>query len=110
MFHVTGSVHGMKRTDKSPHKLLLLCDASNSERGTKKKRSALEYPIIPSVIRPVPHCEGLPIPETHFRHPPSPDSLSIDCDNEEENTPGETAAIFFKISGIFLNVTSAEPH
>jgi hypothetical protein len=66
MFHVTGSVHGMKRTDKSPHKLLLSCDASYSERGTKKKRSALEYPNIPSVIRPVPHCEGLLIPETHF--------------------------------------------
>ena len=61
--HVTGSVHGMKRTDKSPHKLLLLCDASYSERGTKKKTSALEYPNVPSVIRPVPHCEGLPIPE-----------------------------------------------
>jgi hypothetical protein len=97
MIHVTGSVHGMKRTDKSPHKLLLLYDASYSERGTKKKKSALEYPNIPSVIRPVSHCEGAPIPESHFR----PRSFSTDCDNEEENTSEETAAIYFKRSGIF---------
>ena len=43
--------------------------------------------------------------------PLPPNSFSIDCDNEEENTPEETAAIYFKRSGIFpeRNLSWAPP-
>jgi hypothetical protein len=68
MSHDTDSVYCMKRTDISPHKLLLLFNGSYSERDTKKTISALEYPNIPTVILLVLRCEGLHIPETHFRN------------------------------------------
>jgi len=41
-----------------------------------KKKSALVYPIIPSVIRPVSHGDGLPVPET-------PDNFAKYSDNED---------------------------
>jgi len=43
----------------------------------------LEYPNIPSAICPLPYGEWLPILEP-------PNSFSLDCDEEEENTPEET--------------------
>jgi hypothetical protein len=52
----------------------------------------------------VPQCEGLPIPET-------PDSFSLDSDEEEENTAVETPQpSTSRDLEFFLNVTSAEPH
>lgn len=69
---------------------------------TKMKKWSVEYPNIPSTIRPV-TCEGLPIPER-------PDFFFLDCDEEEENTPEETQQPFTsRDPEIFLNVTSAEP-
>jgi hypothetical protein len=50
---------------------------------TRKKKWAVEYPNIPLAIRPVRHCEDLPISEP-------PVSFSLDLDEEEENTPEET--------------------
>jgi len=40
-----------------------------------KKKSTLVYPNIPSAIRPVPHGDGLPVPEP-------PDNLAMYSDNE----------------------------
>jgi hypothetical protein len=66
----------------------------------KKKKWTVECPNIPSGIRPVPHCEGLPIAE------PS-ESFSLDCDEEEENTPEETLQpSTSKYLEFFLNVPS----
>jgi hypothetical protein len=45
---------------------------------TNEKKLTVEYPNIQLALRPVPCCEGLPIPE-------SPESLYLDCDEEEEN-------------------------
>jgi hypothetical protein len=71
---------------------------------TKKEKWRVEDPNIPSAIRPVPDCEGLPIPEP-------PDSFSLDCDEEEKNTPEETPQpSTSRALEFFLNVTSAEPH
>lgn len=68
------------------------------------KKWSVEYPNIPSTIRPVTHCEGLPIPELPDFPPPP------DCDEEEENTPEETQQPFTsRDPEVFLNVTSAEP-
>jgi hypothetical protein len=50
---------------------------------TKKKKWTVENLNIPSTIRQVPHCEGLPIPE------PS-NSISWNSDEGEENTSEET--------------------
>jgi len=41
-----------------------------------KKNSTLVYPNIPSAIRPVPHGDGLPVPE-------SPDNFSMYSDDED---------------------------
>jgi hypothetical protein len=56
---------------------------------------------MPSAIRPVPHRESLPIPEP-------PNYFSLNCDDGDARR--NTAAIYYKKSGIFLNITSAEPH
>jgi hypothetical protein len=71
---------------------------------TKKKKWTVEYPNLPSAICPMSQCVGLPISEP-------PDSSSLDCDEEEENTPEETPqSSTSKDPKFFLNVTSAEPH
>jgi hypothetical protein len=82
------------------------CTVPPIQKGiTKKKKCTVEYPNIPPAIHPVPHCEGLPIPE------PSPDSFSLHCDEEEENTLKETPQpSTSRGPEFFLNVTSAEPH
>lgn len=43
---------------------------------TRKKKWIVAYPNIPSALRPVPHGEGLPVPEP-------PKEFSIDSDEEE---------------------------
>jgi hypothetical protein len=54
------------------------------QKGTTEKKTwTVQYPNIPSAIRPVPQGESLPIPEP-------PDSFSLDSDEEEKNTPEET--------------------
>lgn len=64
----------------------------------------MEYQNIPSAIRPVPHCESLPIPEP-------PNYFSLDCDDEEENTPEEIPQpSTTRNPEFFLNITFAEPH
>jgi hypothetical protein len=71
---------------------------------TKKKKWTVEYLNIALAIRPVPHSERLSIPE-------APNSCSLDCDEEEENTPEETPQpSTSRDLKYFLNITSAEPH
>ena len=41
-----------------------------------KKKSRLVYPNIPSAILPVPHGDGLPVPEP-------PDNFAMNSDNED---------------------------
>jgi len=41
-----------------------------------KKKSTLVYPNIPSAIRPVPHGDGLPVPE-------SPDNFAMYSDDQD---------------------------
>ena len=82
----------------------LLYGASIQKGITKKEKWTVEYPNIPSTICPVPHCEGLPIPEP-------PDSFSLDSDEEEKNIPEETPQPSASRGlEFFLNVTSDEPH
>ena len=44
---------------------------------TKKKKWAVVYPNIPSAVRPVPHGEGISVPEP-------PKEFTIDSDDEDE--------------------------
>ena len=56
---------------------------------TKRKKSRIVYPNIPSALRPVPHGEGLPIPE-----PPAEYSLDSSDEDKGESTcssPGPSA-------------------
>jgi len=61
---------------------------------TKKKKWTIVYPNIPSALRPVPHGEGISVPEP-------PKEFTIDSDNEDE---GELT------SGSPEPPASTEPH
>jgi len=58
-----------------------------------KKKSTLAYPNIPSVIRPVPHGEALPVPE-----PPDnfamyfDDEVSVSSNNKEQQPSASRVA------------------
>ena len=68
----------------------------------KKKKSLIEYPNLPSAIRPVPHSDELPIPE-----PCEVDLLSSDdAESSEESSIFETCTFWNKEFGI----TTSEPH
>jgi hypothetical protein len=58
-----------------------------------EKKWTVRASNIPSAIRPVPHCEGLPMPGP-------PDSFPLDLDEEEKNIPEETTAVCSKSSAI----------
>ena len=61
---------------------------------TKKKKWTIVYPNIPSALRPVPHGEGISVPEP-------PKEFTIDSDEEDE---GEST------SGSPEPPVSTEPH
>ena len=61
---------------------------------TKKNKWTIAYPNIPSALRPVPHGEGISVPEP-------PKEFTIDSDDEDE---GEST------SGSPEPPASAEPH
>jgi hypothetical protein len=65
-----------------------------------KKKSTLVYPNIPSAIRPVPHGDGLPVPE-----PPdnfttySDDEDSVSSNSEEQQPSASRDAGYFPSTG-----------
>jgi hypothetical protein len=74
-------------------------------RITKKNKWTVECPNIPSAISPVPHCEGLHIPEPA-------NNFSLHLDEEDKNTPKKKTPqpSISRNPEFFLNVTSHEPH
>ena len=52
------------------------------KKEKKKKRSAVNYPNIPSAICPLPHSNELPIPIP-------PESYSIDSDDESKSSTSD---------------------
>jgi len=48
---------------------------------TKQKKSTVVYPNIPSALRPVPHGDGLPIPE------PAAEYIFLDSSEEDKGEP-----------------------
>ena len=52
-----------ERTYGSYKRLLLLSHAFHKKRFNRKKKSSIEYPNIPSAIRPLPCSDELPIPK-----------------------------------------------
>ncbi len=49
---------------------------------SKKKKQFVQYPNIPSAICPVPHREGLPVPD-------APESFSLESDEEDDEEENE---------------------
>ena len=93
----------MKTANKSPHRMQLTLPHVQKGIG-KEKKCTLQYPNVPSAIRPLPHGEGLPVPEP-------PNSFSLDFDEEEENTPEETQQLSkSRDLEFFMNGTSDETH
>jgi hypothetical protein len=82
---------------------------------TKKKKKTINYPSIPSAIRPVPHHDGLPVPRPHAVIPPASDDEHNEDVSDGSNeptasgsadpdyTPGTAAGIPHKITQIELN-------
>jgi hypothetical protein len=50
----------------------------------RKKKKGIDYPNTPSVIRPVPHGEDLPVPEP-------PKEYNLNSEMEEEDRENRTA-------------------
>ena len=68
-----------------------------------KKKQSIEYPDIPSAIRPVPHGEGLPVPD-------APTSVSVESDEEsgEEEEKDDSAGL--QSNQNFDEAHSSRPH
>ena len=74
---------------------------SMKKEFNRKKKSLIEYPSIPSAIRPLPHSDELPIPE-----PCEVDLLSSDdAESSEELSVSEPCTSWNKEFGI-----TTEPH
>ena len=62
--------------------------ASNIMGINRKNRSTLEYPNLPSVMRPTPHGEEIPVPDTCAEESSSsedePQSIATTDDNNEQ--------------------------
>jgi hypothetical protein len=52
----------MEGTNRPFDRLLFLYSSATSAWNYKEKKRTVNYPNISSVIRPVPHCEDLPVP------------------------------------------------
>ncbi|XP_050813874.1 uncharacterized protein LOC127053346 [Gopherus flavomarginatus] len=70
---------------------------------SKKKKWTVQYPNIPSAIRPVPHGEGLPVPD-------APESFSLESDEEEEEDETSGPEPSMSQDPHFLPSSSSEPH
>ena len=70
---------------------------------SKKKKWTVHYPNIPSAIRPVPHGEGLPVPD-------APESFSLESDEEEEEDETSGPEPSMSQDPHFLPSSSSEPH
>jgi len=70
---------------------------------SKKKKWTVHYPNIPSAIRPVPHGEGLPVPD-------APESFSLESDEEEEENETSSPEPSMSHDPYFLPSSSSEPH
>lgn len=68
---------------------------------SKKKKWTLEYPNIPSAIRPVPHGDDLPVPKV-------PESFSAASTDEEEDIGGPEPST--SSDPDFEQTTSTKPH
>ena len=72
------------------------------KKGFNRKKSSIEYPSMPSAIRPVPHSDELPISE-----PCEVDLLSLDdAESSEESSISKPCTSWNKEFGI----TTSEPH
>ncbi|XP_073533089.1 uncharacterized protein [Phyllobates terribilis] len=68
---------------------------------SRKKKWTLQYPNLPSAIRPVPHTEKLPVPK-------APETFSVESSEEEEGAWCHEASSSHDPD--FLSATSTEPH
>ncbi|KAL4702128.1 hypothetical protein ACJJTC_000132 [Scirpophaga incertulas] len=62
---------------------------TNTEGYSKKKKKNIDYPTVPSAIKPVPHGEGLPVPTP----PLNWEDLVIPELNDNEDLHSETAEL-----------------
>jgi len=76
--------HDTEGTNRPFGRLLILYTSDTSARNYKEKKRTLNYPNIPSVIRPVPDTKDLPVPLP-------PQQYILDSDDEptenREKTP-----------------------
>ena len=75
------------------------CLTPSMKKGFNRKESLIEYPSIPSAIRPIPHSDKLPISE------PCEVNLlcSDDAESSEESSVSETC-IFWKKNLLLLHL------
>ncbi|KAL4720940.1 hypothetical protein ACJJTC_015404 [Scirpophaga incertulas] len=77
-----------------------------TEGYTKKKKKNIDYPTVPSAIKPVPHGEGLPVPTP----PLNWEDLVIPELNDNEELHSETAELLENTIDPTYIPPSSEPH
>ena len=70
---------------------------------SKKKRQSIQYPNIPSAIRPVPHRELLPVPEP-------PERFTLDSEDEESLSLASSSGLSKSQESYDTPCISNEPH
>ena len=96
--HQGVATHSLRTTDVNN---CYFCFTPSIKKGFNRKKSVIEYPNIPSAIRPLPHSDELPIPE-----PREIDLLSSDyAESSEECSVSEPCTSRNKEFGI-----TTEPH
>jgi hypothetical protein len=60
---------------------------TNSEGFSKKRKHKIQYPNVPSSLKPVPHEEGLPVPTPSLNW----EDINISDDGQVIESPPETS-------------------
>ena len=76
--------------DKKPYRRLLVC-AINLTGINKKKRKSLLYPNLPSALRPVAHCDEIPIPV--FKKLPDVSTENLDVSFQEQDNLNDNSFV-----------------
>ena len=86
MFGAICSAHGIEWANKSPHRLLLVCNVSYSQRDYQEEKVGN---VVPKYTISYLHSASL-WRSAYSRNPPLHQHISLDCDEAEEDTHEET--------------------
>ena len=83
----------------------LFCTVPSMDHGiTKKRTQSIQYPIILSALKPVPHGEGLPVPD-----PPTNIPTEFSDDDANDNVEASESSTSENVT-FLLTAVDDDPH